>query len=88
MTSGLKSKASDVFDKITSPFNSGIEKVKEGVENMEKDHNNIDQLISKDNAQLDKMYGEALNAYQKIQPKNGNITTDQLNSFYDKLPDN
>lgn len=84
MTSGLQSKASGVLDKITAPLNNGIEKVKQGVENMEKDHNEIDELISKDNEEVDKVYGEAMDAYQKIEPKNGNITIDEFNSFYDK----
>ena len=30
------------------------------------------------------MYDETFNAYQKIESKNGNITTDQFNNFYDK----
>ena len=84
MTSDLKSKESGVLDEVTAPLNNGIGKVKQGILDIEKDHNDIDQLISKVNEKLDKMYGEALDAYQKIQPKNGNVTVDQLNSYYDK----
>ena len=61
-----------------------MDKVKQRVENTEKDHNDIDELIRKDTEQVDKMYGETFDAYQKIESKNGNITTDQFNNFYDK----
>lgn len=65
-------------------LNSGMDKVKQRVENTEKDHNDIDELIRKDTEQVDKMYGETFDAYQKIESKNGNITTNQFNNFYDK----
>ena len=61
-----------------------MDKVKQRVENTEKDHNDIDELIRKDTEQVDKMYGETFDAYQKIESKNGNITTNQFNNFYDK----
>ena len=61
-----------------------MDKVKQGVENIEKDHNDIDELIRKDTEQVDKMYGETFDAYQKIESKNGNITTDQFDNFYGK----
>lgn len=51
---------------------------------MEKNHQEIDGMIEKDNEKFDKIYNEAMNAYSKIQPKNGDITIDELNSFYTK----
>ena len=51
---------------------------------MEKNHQEIDGIIEKDNEKFDKIYSEAINAYRKIQLKNGNITVGELNSFYTK----
>lgn len=51
---------------------------------MEKNHQEIDEVIEKDNEKFDKIYNEAINAYSKIEPKNGNITIDEFNSFYTK----
>ena len=77
MASDLHSKASGALDSITSP-------IKNGLSNMEKNHQEIDEVIEKDNEKFDKIYNEAINAYSKIEPKNGNITIDEFNSFYTK----
>ena len=51
---------------------------------MEKNHQEIDELIQKDDEKLDELLKEVDEEYAKISPKNGNITLEELKSFYMK----
>ena len=79
----MHSKASSVLDHLTAPLNNGVEKFK-GLENMEKNHKEIDELIQKDDEKLDEMLKGVDEEYAKISPKNGDITLEELKSFYMK----
>lgn len=80
----MHSKASSVLDHLTAPLNNGVEQFKEGLENMEKNHKEIDELIQKDDEKLDEMLKGVNEEYAKISPKNGDITLEELKSFYMK----
>ena len=84
MANQWHSKASSVLDHLTAPLNNGVEHLKQGFENMEKNHKELDELIEKDDKKMDEMLKEVDEEYGKISPKNGNITLEELKSFYMK----